>query len=104
MVHTDASHGAAATLSRKSCRMPSQHPAGLQDILTMTTRMIRSKSWFIALVDTVCRILDLPLPSEPVLPIWAPEPRPTLRSDSHHIIIDIAPVMPVGLHHRFRIQ
>ena len=103
MVHADASHGTNATLAKKLSRLiPS--PAGLQDILTMTTRMIRSKSWLTALVDTVCRILDLPLPSEPVLPIWAPEPRPTLRSDSQHCIITIAPVMPVGLYHRHCVQ
>jgi hypothetical protein len=38
----------------------------------MTGRMNRSNSWLTVFVDTVCRMLDLPSPSEPVLPVWTP--------------------------------
>jgi len=34
--------------------------------------MIRSNSWITVVVDTVCRLLDMPSPTDPILPVWTP--------------------------------
>ena len=46
----------------------------------MTARMLRSNSWITVVVDTVCRVLDMPSPTDPVLPVWTPSSPSSLSS------------------------